>query len=188
MIIESTKNSSCPIENVFITNQYAMENNNNLVTIKENIKEGLPNFYFDLNNEAIVLQTTAKEGNYVPINTNKANVPTYLVLRDKVKELTNNKEILESINSYRLLKEIITNNKEYKTTSIISPEQSKNILYMIKGEDFIVYLNSNLEIKKDYIPRNDNRVKIELENSINKIKQIKEEIENERRNGHSRQI
>lgn len=181
MIIEKSQSSTLPIVNVFITNQYAMEfdESNQMVKINEDIKKDLPPFYFDLREKGILLETTAKENQYVPINTDKAMLPKYKVIRDKIKAYQNVDEIFFRLNRYYLLQQMITNkNPEiYQQCGLIPVDKAENIIYLLCGEDWIAYLDKDLKITSSYIERNDDRVKNELNTAKEILKKKKEELE-----------
>lgn len=181
MLIDKSKDSSLPIDNVFITAQYAMQEDktSQIVNIKENIKEGLPTFYFDLQDKGIILATTSKDKEYVPINTDKINIPRYKVLRDKVKEYTTPEELTAQLNKIHLLNKMITtnNSKIYQECELIPTEQTEEAIYLLSGEDWIAYLDNNLQIHEYYIARDDDRVIQEMKNAYYLLTQKKEEYE-----------
>lgn len=181
MLIEKSRTSSLPIANVFITKQYAMEQNtiDKVVQIKEDIFQNMHYFYFDLHHNGIILATTAKETDYTPIDTNTDNIPLYKTLRDDIGVFVEPSEILEQLNRIYLLKEILTtNNPElYQEVDLITEEQTNSIICLLSGEDWIAYLTKDLEIYSDYIARNDDRTLLELNYALGILNQKKEEYQ-----------
>ncbi len=189
ILIEESKDSKRKIDNVFITSDYAMSTHSDeVITISGNIKEGLPNFYFDLNGRGICLATTANDTDYVPINTSKEGIEEYQTLRDEVKIYTDSKEIYEKLNKYKLLKEMIeqNNSNSYEQTELLPLEEADKVIELVAGEDFIAYIDTDLNIHTDYIERNDPRCHQELEASIKELNKKKEVYQNETGKGHSK--
>ena len=181
MLIDKSKDSSIPIDNIFITHQYAMENDttSKIIEIKENIKEGLPSFYFDLHETGVILATTSKDKDYVPINTNKEGLPKYPVVRDKIREFIDKQQIFNQVNKIHLLNEMITKQDPtiFYNCDLISSEQTESIIYMLSGEDWIACLDKNLNIHTSYIPRGDDKAINELNTAIEILIRKKEEKE-----------
>lgn len=180
MLIEKSRTSRVPIENVFITNAYAMLQDKDAkeVKIEGDIKEGLPYFYFDMTNTAIVLATTSKENEYVPLDTGKGNVESYRTLRDEVNYMEDSALIFDAINRFKLLKDIFVtgNYEQYKDSDLIESSDAEDILYLITGEDFVAFLDSNLQIHTDLFEINDFRTELELKNAVLVLEQKREEI------------
>ena len=81
------------------------------------------------------------------------------------------------------------NKKDYSSymrTQLLKPSDVDNIILLVSGEDFICYLDNDLNIVYDYIERNDNRVKVEIEDAVRILNEKKGEISNERANWKSR--
>lgn len=181
MLIEKSKESPLPIENVFITDHYAMKEDktSKTIEIKENIQENLPTFHFDLRGSGIVLATTSQDRDYVKINTDKTNLPKYRVLRDNIREYQTKEEISTQLNKFHLLNQMITKNNPaiYQECELIPPEQTENIIYLLSGEDWIAYLDTNLQIQEAYIPRDDDRIMQELNTAKEILNKKKEEYQ-----------
>lgn len=191
IIIESTKDSNRPIENVFISGDCALlESDKPLEKIEQNILEGFDVFYFDYINDAICLKTTSPNKIHKPVDTNKDGIDVYDVLRDKTRVSNDKKEIYEYINQYRMVKDMLSSNDEnaYTRTKLISLEEVENIEMVVKGEDFIACLDKNLNINTDYIDNNDKRMLDELKKACKLLDKYKEGYINGRSNRNSRQI
>lgn len=177
ILIELSKNSPCPIENVVVHRAYATSYMNSKMEHLgvDSIKEGLPQFYSDVGTSAIVLATTAQKGKFVPLNFDKSNVPTYQPLREKPKVTKSIQEASNKINRVNSVKHLLSGeNYEY-----IEPMQFTNgLIYAIVSEDWYIYVDENGNIIKDFIDI-DPRAKEELAQALleveNKLSNIQEE-------------
>ncbi len=176
-LIELSRKSSCPIENVVVHRAYATINMNAKMEHLgvSNIKEGLPEFYSDVGTSAIILATSATSGKFVPLNFNKNNVPTYQPLREKPKEVKTLQEASNKINRINSVKKLLAGeNYEY-----IEPYQFQNgLIYAIVSEDWYIYVDEIGNINHDFIAI-DPRAKEELSQALaevqKNISKIKEE-------------
>lgn len=181
MLIDLSKGSSCPIENVVIHNDYAMRDEfSEMVYLNvESIKEGLPHFYSDVGPSAIVLATTATNAKYTPLNFDKTNVPSYLPAREKALASTTLQEASSRINRVASIKRLLAGeNYEY-----IEPYQFPDgLIYAITADDWYVYVDENGKIIKDIIdidPRAKEELAqaiIEVENTLSQTHEEKEEV------------
>ena len=181
LLIELSKNSPCPIENVVIHKEYATKTmKEDMIKLGvESIKEGLPKFYTDIGSSAIVLATTAKDKDFVPLNFDKTNVPTYLPARENVVECKTLQEASGRINRIASIKRMLAGeNYEY-----IEPYNFKTgFLYGIVNEDWYVYVDETGQIIKDVIdidPRAKEELAqaiIEIENNLAKICEANQEV------------
>ncbi|MBQ6494877.1 MAG: hypothetical protein IJI49_02620 [Bacilli bacterium] len=181
-------NDNSTIDNVFISPKYGFGRKDKKKELDVNIKEGYNNFYFDLDHEAICLYTSSNNSEYVPINFDNSRSIKYPVLRDEVVITDDKFDILVRLNKYLLLKDMF-NKKDYSSymrTQLLKPSDVDNIILLVSGEDFICYLDNDLNIVYDYIERNDNRVKVEIEDAVRILNEKKGEISNERANWKSR--
>ena len=171
------------IDNVFIVPGYAMGGIDSDVKFRENIKTGYDDFYFDLHSDAICLATRADGNNskYVPLKFNKRK-EKYYVLRDKFEIISNKFDMLNRLNKYLLLKDMITNDDytTYRRTELLSHNIVADINVLIVGEDFIAYLTNDLEIVSDYIEREDYRAVIEMREAVRILNNKKKEYSDER--------
>ncbi len=150
-IIELSKTSPCPIENVVISEYYAMKDAQSEIVdfhIRDN-KQGLPKFYSDIGSAGIVLATTAVDKTFVPIDFNKANVPTYQPVRSKVRSFHGNSELVNRINRVASIKAIL-NGANYEELDCLKFEDG--LVYGIVSDDWYIYVDDNLSIHYDYIP------------------------------------
>ena len=177
MLIQLSKNSPCPIENVVIHKEYAtlamddpMENLG-----VDNIKEGLPHFYTDVGRSAIILATSAKQDKFVPLNFDKTNVPTYQPLREKPRVAKTIHEASNKINRVNSVKRLLAGeNYEY-----IEPYQFSNgLIYAILSNDWYIYVDEKGNIMKDFIDI-DPRAKEELAAALIEVEKNLAQIKSE---------
>ena len=146
MLIELTKNSEYPIENVVISNGYAYTNG----TIEDlgvsNIKKTLPNFYSDVYEQAIIV-ATSNNGSLVPLKLGAQNAEKYEVSRSKVKKTTS-KDARNAIKHIESLDQLY-DGLELDDINI----REIDSIYCIYGEDWYISLDSNFEISS-YIMKN----------------------------------
>ena len=149
-LIEYSKNSTCPIENVVITNQYATsESKDEIVQFNiKNNKEGLRQFYTDIDTSGIVLATTATNTPLLPINFDKTKVPNYQPVRTKPRFLDSPSELAAKINRVASIKELL-NGISYEELGSLSFDDG--LLYGVVSDDWYIYVDYNLNIHKDYI-------------------------------------
>ena len=163
LLIEMSKDSDNPIENVFITNGYAM-GQSDVEKFKLNpleITKGLNKVYTDYNySEACLLATTAKDG-YVPLDNKKVS-PTYQVQRSKPKIFMEDMEFAPNqINRVHTINQLLQG-KTLEHDEIDILDFKEDLLYCISNDDWYLYVDKNLNIKSEYIGI-DPRAKEELD-------------------------
>lgn len=168
-----SKNSSCPIENVVIARQYAM----NDVDLKEenlyvpNIKEGLgDNFHSDVSSFCVVLATTAINDKFIPVNLDNSKIEMYKPAREVVEEITDPQKAENLINRVRLIK----NKLETDTYEYMNIIPNSDIIYCMANQDWYLYVDSNLDIYGEYIDL-DERAIVEYNNAKIKLEKLVEE-------------
>ena len=99
-----------------------------------------------------------------------------------IKVIENKFDIFAKYNGYTILKDIISKNNsdEIMNTELVNNDVTDKILCLVYGEDFIVYLDDDMDIKVDYIERGDYRVKEEIKSAIKILESKREEFLNER--------
>ena len=177
-IIEETKDSEYPIENVFINDKYAMENcgdkqyilgagiqsEYNLNEVSQYRLTNSIDIWTDVKTSAVLLATTEEgkktlEG-YVPLKNGPENAIRFSVARDKIYGINYD----ESIIIHRFIQSGITDIYErinrvycmkqkllgydYKYINDISIER---IVDAYVSSDWYVYIDSNYEIHSDFI-------------------------------------
>ena len=169
-LIELTKDSPCPIQNVVINSKYGMEKHKDEVVsfgIADN-KEGFSRFYTDIGRKGIVLATTAKDQPLEPINFDKTNVPTYPMCRGKIKLSSDSEFLKGKINRVASIKAIIDGANYEELEGI---DFSDGIICGIVADDWYIYVTDNKEIIYDYIDI-DPRAKEEVASHLQIIEQI----------------
>ncbi len=168
-LIELSKDSACPIENVVIANQYAMREDQD-AKIEDlnvtNIKEGLPGFYSDVGSKAIVLATT--EGPFVPLKFNKTKVPTYQPCRGKIEQLYSSSNLINKINRVKSLKALLSG-IEYEDLEQF--EFPNGVLYGVVSDDWYIYLDRDKTLSYDCLDV-DPRAKQELDTYLKVIEEM----------------
>ncbi len=177
LLIEKSKDSTCPIENVVVHRAYATEEMKDpMVNLGvSNIKKGLPKFYSDVGQSAIILATTAKNGIFTNLDFNKNNVPTYQPVREKAIVVKTLQEASGRINRVNSVKRLI-NEESYE---YIEPYQfPKGLIYAIVADDWYIYVDEQGNIIKDIIDI-DPRAKEELAEALIEVEKNLAQIKSE---------
>ena len=177
MLIEKSKGSSCPIENVVVHTAYAVESSKHPKTDLgvSSIKTGLPAFYSDVSSTAHILATSSETALFVPLNFDKSKVPTYLPAREKAKESTNLKELIDIINRVSGVKALLAGQPLESIEPVIVDD---SFIYGIASNDWYIYIDANLEVHEDII-HVDARAKEELAVARKRVEEMLPTIEKE---------
>lgn len=161
-IIELTKDSSYPIENVVCG--YFFDNSEYTDLECNNIKKGLSDFYTDIKKDAVII-ATKNDGKLVPIKTGPNNCEKYKVIRKKVKKY-------DSLNSINATGHIEALDQFYmgKNLDEIEVSDKEDIDYSYVGEDWYVAVTNDKEIIS-YI-QNSSRDKDSATKELNKYLSI----------------
>ena len=162
-LIELSRDSLYPIENVVVHRDYAMlatEDDRVELNIINN-KIGLKHFYSDVGSYVQVLASTTK-GGFTPVKLDNSNVPSYQPVREKIRR-GNGKSIVEQINRIYTINLALQGNDYY-----VEPIAS-DIIYGIVGEDWYVFIDMENKIISDRMNRDD-RSKAEFEYALEEIK------------------
>lgn len=167
LLIEKSKDSACPIENVVVETTYAVDQGKYSKTYLgvSNIKIGLPHFYSDVSSNAHVLATSSTTAPFVPLNFDKSNVPTYLPAREKARESTNLRDLIDMINRVSGIKALLAGQALENIEPVV---ENDSFLYGIASNDWYIYIDNDLVIHEDFITI-DERVKEELEIARKKV-------------------
>ncbi len=152
-LIELSKNSPCPIENVVILPVEALEDRKSEAVHLgiEDCDEGLEDLrYKNIKNMAIVVATTAKQGSYVPIDFDKSKVPTYETCRARVHKTTDIEEAKERINRVVAIKQLFNG---VDTVEIAALKFEKGFKEGIVTDDWYIYVDEDEIIHFDYIDK-----------------------------------
>ena len=170
-LIELTKDSSMPIENVVINSMYAMSASTTTPTNLgvTDVKKGLEEFYSDVDEVAIVVATKNKDNSLVPIVLNP-KVPEYLPQRSK-KKVYHGKKAAETVLHYHLLDTVLGGNGIDEIESQID----ESITTCIAGEDWYISIDYNGHIEQ-YIMKNTHRSKEAREEMQVILQELKENL------------
>ncbi len=165
LLIERSKDSSCPIQNVVVHQAYATQGLEEIPLGISSCKTGLPYFYSDISTTGILLASAT--GSLVPIDFNKENVPTYLPAREVPLEFSDKNQFANGVNRVHAIRYALENeNAEYVEPLNIED----NIAYGILSQDWYVYMDYEGVIHEEYISI-DARAKAELEEARKMVSQ-----------------
>ncbi len=153
MLIDKTKGDEVPIDNVVISDGFAMHSYTDKITNIgcDDIKKGLSaNFYSDVRSSAIILATNG--GNLTPIELTDNNETLYDVGRQPVKLINNVYEIINEIDKIRMINDIV-GGKDISDIQIYNESCGyKNLIYsMYLGEDWYIVFDEFGNILDEFI-------------------------------------
>ena len=168
ILIEKTKDSEYPIDNVIISKDLAMENSTEQnLNLPQNIKAGYTYFYSDVSDNNAVLLASSKDDNLAELNLNPENAEKYEVLRSKIKCLTQGDEIVSNINRIHFIDNLLKN-VDIADAELEYTKLSIDKLYI--GEDWYIALDKNNNIIKEfYIDRGLNKTLEEMDSVKNNL-------------------
>ena len=173
-IIEESKKSEYPIENVVISDEFALKGSKSFINLDVSLdKDGVKTpGYYDVKPDKCVLLATSNSDNtreFVPFKDTP--MPEYDVLRDKVQYMSDSDEIKSSINRIHMINEVL-DGKELLELSHFEEDEEKKYIGAFVGEDFYVAVDKDGNIE-DYIMPNTKdveRANKEARESLNKLK------------------
>jgi hypothetical protein len=173
-IIEESKKSEYPIENVVISDEFALKGSKSFINLDVSLdKDGVKTpEYYDVKPDKCVLLATSNSDNtreFVPFKDTP--MPEYDVLRDKVQYMSDSDEIKSSINRIHMINEVL-DGKELLELSHFEEDEEKKYIDAFVGEDFYVTVDKDGNIE-DYIMPNTKdmeRANKEVLESLNKLK------------------
>ena len=135
-LIDSTKNSKNPIDNVVISSSYVMENylGNSVKLDISKVINGLGVTYTNILNNPILLSTNNKS-----ISLGESNRELYPVLRNKPVVYDNGIKAVNAINRLNIINSILTN-----SNPVIYLEE--DIKYAVIGDDFYIFIDKNNQV------------------------------------------
>lgn len=187
-LIEKSKTSSMPIENVIITSDYALkehEQEEQPLNIDDR-KTALRNLHFNIkeNSTGLVLKTSNPDNSLVPYRFTE-DVPTYDVQREKIKLYTGEDADNKVIQMY-MINELLGG----KEIDEILTELSVHYQYCICSSDWFIAVDKDNQITKYIMPNTPNKEKAieELQNSLQELETYKNtnDIENINNGGYKR--
>lgn len=174
-IIDITKSNEYPVENVIISNGYAMESEKDkTIILDKDIKEGFEHFYSDVSSSnAILLATSKEDGSIAEIKLGKENAPRYPVLRQKVKVVTEQSEITRLKTRMHIISNLLQGKEILDCiTDEINFSRNSSSLYI--GEDWYIEVdNENNILNEYYINTGDPRVLEEMAEVKSELLNIK---------------
>ena len=176
-LIERSKDSDMPIENVVCSPCYALTGYTTQTLSRYDIGDGVYTGYKDVNQNAVVLATTGENGMAVPLKLNSTSQPIYKTCRLPLKHFeTPNignevKILMQRIDVLRT--SIETQDSEYYKSVDYDFEILENeFVYAIIGQDFYVALDVNGNIRHNIAVKNEDAIK-EYEEVLETIEQYK---------------
>ena len=156
-MIEMSKDSTCPIENVFVARAYATENLPEINLGISNNKKGLKAFYSDIQTSGVLLATT--EEPFARIELDKENVPSYATAREKIYVGNDSFKLQEMMNRVHSVHEALAG-ASYEYVEPLS--FAEDIVYGFANQDWYICMDSNGKLYEEIIPI-DKRAQEELE-------------------------
>lgn len=180
-LIERSKNSDMPIENVVASRCYALEDyDTQIICPYNNISDGVYKGYRDVTNSAVVLATTGSNGKVVSFVPDGENQPIYDPVRLKPREyISSNITETTKVQLQRItsIKECLENKESkdyYKTIDFDYELISTEYLHVIIGQDWYVALDINGNLTHDIAVQNEHSIE-EFNEALAKMSKIKEE-------------
>ena len=174
-IIELSKNSPTPIDNVVVSPHYAMKKSGML---SENlgvpdIQKGMKKFYTDVTSTSIVLATSSDNRKLVPIKLGNHGLKKYLVQRDKIR-LLYDKAASEYIAHLETIDQVMSG----ISIDMVNVAIKEDILLCYAGEDWCVYVDKNGRIDS-FILNNSNNRELAIDEMQKTLEYIKNNLSNE---------
>ena len=178
-LIERSKDSEMPIENVVASPTYALTGYATQELSEHNIGKGVYDGYKDVTNNAVILATTGENGKAVNLKLDGENQPIYESVRLKPREYKTKqidrtiRVLMQRINA---IKECLENKdyaEYYKTIDFDYEFDEKEYIHAIIGQDWYVALDSSGNIIHNIAIQNSHSIE-ELNEALAKINEIKE--------------
>jgi len=167
-LIEKSKGSSLPIDNVVITPYFAMKDSG-MMTRNLGIKDpqkGMRKFYTDVSESSVILATSAPNDELVAPKLGVTG-PKYEVLRDK-KRILYNREAFSFVAHLQCLDQVMSGRK----VEDVDVEVNEDIIVCLAGEDWCVTIDKHGHIS-DYMMKNSNNKELamdEMQEALNYLK------------------
>lgn len=153
--VEKTKDNETPINNVVISNGYAMEGNQLQSLGVSDIKTGFDYFYSDVSSEAVLLASNNEDNSLVPILLGPEKTEKYDVLRMKINFISNPLEIKENIIRIQMINQLLAG---VSLDEVIIPDYNIDFGGMLYfGEDWYVLFDNEGNIREKYIMSRDEK-------------------------------
>ena len=203
-LIEETKNTEYPVENVFINTGYAMtgyesedkttyslgydiQKEYNLEDVSNLVLRGSSDIWTDVRNSAYLLSTTSKTSSYVPLKNGPEDTIIYSAQRDKIYGLEYVDSDIEKhrfieVNNDLMIEKI--NRVHAMKEKLLGSDYKYDIYDEIDdydklydgyaSSDWYVYIDKNNNIHSDYISHINDRPYTQLEQAYNEMNMYKE--------------
>ena len=179
-LIERSKDSEMPIENVVASPSFALSGYETQQLSEHNIGIGVYTGYKDVTQNAVVLATIGENGKAVDLKLDGENQPIYESVRLKPREY-NGPEITESvkisIQRISAIKECIANKENpeyYKTLDFDYEILDTQYTHIIIGQDWYCALDINGNLTHDIAVQNEHSIE-ELNEALAKMNTLREE-------------
>ena len=175
-IIEESKKSEYPIENVVISDEFALKGSKSFINLDVSLgKDGVKTpGYYDVKPERCILLATSNNDStreFVPFKDTP--MPEYDVLRDKVQYMSDSDEIKSSISRVHMISEILDGKEllELSEPEIVK-DKEKEYKGAFVGEDFYVAIDKDYKIECYIMPNTKDmeRANKEVRESLNRLK------------------
>ena len=172
-LIELSKSSNSPIDNVVISADYVMAGQRVQSFGVNDIKKGLTakDVYSDISSAGVVLATSRPDNSLVPVKLGTMGIKKYLVQRDKVKILYD-KNCLDYVRHIETMDQVLGGRNIEDVT--ISDDKEYMVCY--SGEDWYVAVDKTGQISQ-YIMKNSNNKEKALEEVQQALEAIKMHLE-----------
>ena len=173
-LIEQSKGSQLPIDNVVITKYYAMEHSGMFARnlgIKDPQK-GMKKFYTDVSDTSVILATSAPNDEFVQPRLGVTG-PKYNVLRDK-KRILYNREAFAYVAHLQTLDQVMSG----RNIEDVDVEINEDIIVCLAGEDWCVTIDKQGEISK-YMMKNSNNKELAIDEMQEALNYLKENLSKE---------
>lgn len=174
-LINLSKESNVPIDNVVITPYYAMKESGmepkNLDI--DNPQKGMKKFYTDVGSSSIILATTDENNELVTPKLGMMLLPKYSIIRDKQKTFYN-KDSQEYVTHLKVLDQFLSG---FSPESIVAID-NENIIMCLAGEDWYVSLDKEGNVE-NYVMKNSNNIEEALKEMENALSYVKENVQKE---------
>ena len=175
-IIEESKKSEYPIENVVVSDEFALKGSKSFINLDVSLgKDGVkaPGYYDVKPKKCILLATSNNDSTREFVPFKDTPMPEYDVLRDKVQYMSDSDEIKSSISRVHMISEILDGKEllELSEPEIVK-DKEKEYKGAFVGEDFYVAVDKDGNIE-DYIMPNTKdmeRANKEVRESLNRLK------------------
>lgn len=174
LLIERSKDSSSPIENVVIAPEYVMSGEKRIPLNVSDVKKGVGNFYTDVTSDnATILATSNPDNSLVPIKLGNGGVQKYQVQRGKVR-MYEGEKCLEHIDRIEIIDQMLSG----KPIDEAEPKPKKDIAFCYCGEDWYVTIDTKGNVG-EYIMASSNKKELANREKDACVAQLRERL------GHS---